>query len=707
MSDYSTYTDEELAALAGGGEDKSIEQYTDEELMQFVSDEPQQPFTPIEDVSTPEMIGRKARAGLAGAADMALFGMADEAKAGFQGLVHGVADNFYRGEGVPNLTVDQARQMYLEKARAEADQLREESPVMYHGGQFAGAIAAPMAAPKAVTKGIANFATKGLPQKYIAGSGLGAGAGSLYGAGSADEGERGQGALIGGGIGALGGAGGVAVTDLAKAAAKPITSRISAAIARKKAAKEMLAGNTPLISRANVPTDMNMQSGKMLDLTEGQLGQDAQRQSLEIGALKGGYGKEAQDLALSARATQQAQMRSALGELGADTADAGQDALEASAKVLKGSYKDIKAQVNKAYEDARIIQGVYINQSPIDEVFKPQVNAILRGRGFPIEDFSDRSKRIINQLQDSGFYEGKKVTKTNLEKMEFWRRRATNAMNDANSPTSQIKEEGAALGQIISAYDDFMAKMPKHALMSGDEEALEAIDTARGLRRKQGVLFERNKVVKDIVQNNDLTNEELANMLITGSKQGEVVNKGAGRVLKGVKRGIPPEKQAAFTQNLKRGTMSRVLEKSLGTTRDGDYLEIMPNKLIKELKMLDKNNTFMNELFDEPERVGIKALIDDLELINSVKQGADNYSNSAYTLMRWLDKAPFGGFGITSSASKLIAEPMAESGARKTLKQSLSPVIKQYADGLKGAATYYGGATGGLATTGYNKEELQ
>ena len=85
MSDYSTYTDEELSALAGGDEDKSIEQYTDDELMQFVSDEPQQPFAPIEDVSTPEMIGRKARAGLAGAADMAMFGMADEAKAGFQG----------------------------------------------------------------------------------------------------------------------------------------------------------------------------------------------------------------------------------------------------------------------------------------------------------------------------------------------------------------------------------------------------------------------------------------------------------------------------------------------------------------------------------------------------------------------------------------------------------------------------------------------
>lgn len=702
MSDFSTFTDEELAQIARG-EQASVDQISDDELMQ-IAGEQEQPFKSLDEVNRAEFIGRKARAGLAGAADMATFGFADEAKAGFQGLIHGGID--------PNMTVGQAYEMYLDKSRNQAEQMREESPAMYMGGQLGGAIATPAmgakamigAAPK-VTKGLADFARSGLPQKYIAGAGLGASGGGLYGAGSAEEGERLQGGLVGGGFGVAGGAGGVAVGQLAnKFVAKPLTDAVSKFIAKKKAKQAAMTGGTPLVNRANELTDMNTQTGQILDLTEGQLSQDATRQSLEIGALKGGYGKEAQDLALKSRATQQGQMRGALGELGADTAEAGEDALQSSAKALKGAYKDIKTQVNKAYDDARVIQGVYINQAPIDEVFKPQVKTILKQGGFAVEDFTDRSQNIIKQLQDSGFYNGKKVTAQNLEKMEFWRRRATNAMNDANAPTSQNKSEGVALGNIISSYDDFMAKMPQHALMSGDEEALRAIESARGLRRKQGVLFERNKVVKDIVQNNELTNEELANMLLTGKKSGEAIGKGAGSVLKNVKRGIPVEKQAEFSQNLKRGTMSRVMEKSLGTIKDGDVMEIMPNKLVKELKKIDANKTFMNELFDDNERVAIKALIADLEQINSVKMGADNYSNTAYTFMRYLDKVPFGGFGATSAASKLVAEPMAERGARESLKQSLSPVLKGYRDNLKGTSSYYGATAGGTGTAAYNQE---
>jgi hypothetical protein len=79
-----------------------------------------------------------------------------------------------------------------------------------------------------------------------------------------------------------------------------------------------------------------------------------------------------------------------------------------------------------------------------------------------------------------------------------------------------------------------------------------------------------------------------------------------------------------------------------------------------------------------------------------VQPGADNYSNTAYALIRFFNNLPAGGLGL-GSASKFIVEGAAEKGAKKELKENLAPVMGELFDELKGLPSYYGSVGGGIA----------
>lgn len=613
--------------------------------------------------------------------------MGESAIKGFEsGTSFGLSDELRAlGAGIggairPDRTFEESYGRRLGELRGEIEQAKKQAPTAYTTGEIGGMVLAPsVATPTRVAQGVGNVMAKGFVPSAITSAGLGAASGGLYGYGTGEtpEEKRAQ-AMQYGTFGGLGGVAGSAIM--------PLASRAMRLFGKKPP--------TPPKTRDIIPAEeaLKRQTGEIMDLSTGAATQQAPLQAVEKAALKGGLGDEAQQLAIRAQEAEQRQLRGLLEPM----AKGGEEALEEAGKSVKSAYKSIKAQVDKAYKDARIIQGVYINQSPIDEVFKPQVNAILRNGGFDVTDFTDKGQKIIKQIQDSGFYGGKKVTAQNLEKMEFWRTRATNAANDAYS--TGHKSEGAALKSIVEAYDDFMGKMPAHALMSGDEKAIEAINNARYLRRKQGVLFERNKIVKNLVQDNELTNEEIANIVLTGSKASEKINKGAGAVIKNMKKTIPEEKQGDFINALKKGTMARVLKKSEGSTLVSGENILMPNKLEKEIGSILQNKTFLNEVFSEPEITALTALKNDLSKINSVQAGADNYSNTAYTLMRFFNKVP-----LASSLGKL-AEWEGQRVASKDAKRVFSPIIGEALDELRGQAKYYGAVSGGgIASVGVNE----
>lgn len=640
--DLSQYSDEELQAMIP---DEGLSKYSDDDLKAMLEQ--------------PDTMGERIGGAMTGAADMMTGGWGDEMRAAVQAPI-------YAARGVEN-PYDYA----LEQYRAKQAARQEDTPLSYGVGQVAGGIGTAAAlAPKALSKGLGYAASKGFIPGAAAAGGVGAVSGGVYGAGSGEEGSRVQSALEAAPYGAAGGVVGASVGSLASRALKLFGKKAATQIA--KTAEDVVPENIA----------QKTQKGEVLDLSQGAVTQNPKIQSLEKAALSGGLGDSAEDVALRAQAAQQGQIRGIVGGM----SEGGDNALQDAAKAVKGSYNAIKGKVNAAYDDARIINKVYISQSPIDEIFKPQVNALLKDGGFDVSDFTPRAQKLVKDIQNSGFYEGKKVTAQNLEKLEFWRRKATNAANDAyrNNPS-----EGKALNEIVKAYDNFMAKLPEHALMSGDEGAIEAINKARYLRKTQGVLFERNKVVKNLVQNKDLTNEEIANMVLTGSKAAEKINKGAGGVVKAMRKAIPEERQGDFTNNLKRGTMARILKKSEGSTLINGEQIIQPNKLIKELDNILENKTFMNELFDESEQNLLSALKNDLVKINSVQKGADNYSNTAYTLMRFFNNIPFA-----QGAGKVVQwEGDRKAGA--AAKQAFSPVLKDLINDLSGQARTYGAITGG------------
>jgi hypothetical protein len=172
---------------------------------------------------------------------------------------------------------------------------------------------------------------------------------------------------------------------------------------------------------------------------------------------------------------------------------------------------------------------------------------------------------------------------------EFWRRKVTNRANQLKGDP-----EGVMLNRVLREYDDFMGKLPAGALKSGDESALKAIDEARTMRRRMGVLFERDKVVSNIVKNEELTNEELANIVLTGSARSENLNAGVGRTVKAMKRAAG-DNAPALVDNLRRGTFARLLNKSMTNMQQAgtDVQMISPNKMLRELDNLAKNKTFM------------------------------------------------------------------------------------------------------------------
>lgn len=633
--------------------------------------------TPIPAGALARDTGRVGAAG-SGFADFALSGGADELMAGIKSKVSGLP-----------------KENLLEAERAQQAFLREKYPKSYLGGQIAGGVtqagALATAAPAGALTIGANIA-KAHP--ILSSVGLGGLQGYLYGVGTG-EGDLQQRATQGideGVWGAFGGPLGYVTTKTAGRIASPVfkkTKEVARPLATRAAAlfnqtDEVLENISPpkTLGEALPEFDTQVMKGQQVPLTRGQQTGDPRLQSLEAASLRGALGEQAQEQALAAQDVQQQGVRNIIGGL----AEGGDEALDEAVSSVQGSFKAIKNQVNKAYEDARVIQNVYINQSPIDEVFKPQVQAILRGGGYDTSVFSDAGKKVVRDIQDSGFYNGQKVTKQNLEKMEFWRRRLTNAAEDARGTS-----EGRALTAIRDAYDNFMGKLPEHALLSGDDAAIDAINNARYMRRKQGVLFERNKVIKDLVTNKELTNEQLANMILTGVKEGEKINKGAGNVAKTMLRAVDETKRPALKQNLKKGTMARILRKSQGSELlDGQQI-IEPSKLRKELDGLLNNKSFLNNVFEEADVSALQALKSDLDKIVGVKKGTVNYSNTAYSLANLFRQVPWVG----GNAAKLF-EVQGQAKAGKAAEKTFSPVV-QAIDELTGPAVFYGASTGGKA----------
>lgn len=433
-------------------------------------------------------------------------------------------------------------------------------------------------------------------------------------------------------------------------------------------------------------------TGEVLPMTRGQKTQDPRLQSLENKARAGVIDEKAREMINKRDADQQSALRAALGDAAGHGGIGGDDNLQNAGRILQQEYKTSKAGVSKAYDDANIIKNVFVKKEPLVNGFVPQVKNILYKSGFDAQSLSPKSQKIIGEVTD-GPLSKQKLTAVNLEKMEFWRRRLSNAIEENKDALGKLSPEGNALSQIQRGYDSFMAKLPAEALKSGDEQAIRTINNARALRRRQGILFERDKAVEQIVKNDNLTNEELANIVLSGQSRAEKINSSSGRVVRAMKRAAG-ERGEELADNLRKGTIARMMERAQVTrqVQGQDVNVISPNKMLTEIDNLLKNKTFVREVFKDNEREIMVKLRNDLQKIASEQEFTRNYSNTAYALVDFLRRLPFG-LSAVSGAIKIAAEPLGARGARRDLQESLydfSNDLPGILEQLRGGPMYYG-----------------
>jgi len=624
------------------------------------------------------------------------------------------------GDKAPDVPFWEKQQAAKKMFENAGNQAAEQFPVMSTAGTLSTALPLGLATPQSWLQG-PSVAARAVKGGLVAG-----GYGAAYGAGQGDNlSERASNAITQGVIAApLGAVGNIAADaigagyrggiSLAQRAAKLFDrgfGRQPNITISTPAGNNLVTGIQGALKETPSPVSMGP-----IPLTKGQATGSPKAQSLEYGAQAGIYGPEAQQMALEARDLQSGAAKGVIAKLaGADEIlpETPLQSAEALKVSLQQSYKAAKAKTSAAYgkvgelsEEAPLqIAADYVRDGIVPTI-KDWARKGSAGRPWDLgaEDMKG-AKRLYSQA--AAFGDMKKISAVNFFRMEDWRGRVSQGIANSKTPA-----EKAFLSGMLQRYDTAMSQLPREAIKSGDEAILTAMEKARGARKAQGVLFERSKVVKDVLQNDDLTNEQFYNTLTSlGPRSGSYVRD----ILRTAAN--EPEKQAALQVQIKKAVLGSILNKSLsselkaGSSVEGGIDKLVSfDKLATNLEKLIGNKTLFNRVVpDAGERKAIEEAYRAASLIKSVKPGSKNYSNSAYTILNVINaispaarSANVAGVGMGS-----VLKPMAESGATQELGKSLAPVLKGIADENTGVITNFGQKYGRQIMSGASVQQSQ
>lgn len=618
----------------------------------------------------------------------------------------------------PNETPFSERQA---AAKQFFDQMGQGAKEQFPNAALTGA--ASTAIPTALLTPARALQGPSVMSRAIKGAGVGFGYGAAYGAGEGNTKEERIGNAISQGVvaapfGALGNTaadivGGVVRGggSLAKRAAdifgkiKRPEPNIIIEGAINQIDPSMLSGmQNALNAQKHSPPSM----GK-IPLTKGNVTQNPRTQALESGSAAGMYGDEAQRMALETRELQSDAAKDVLSQVAGKelTQDTSNIAAENLVKNLKSSYASAKGRTNAAYgkvgelsQDAPLqIAADYVREGIVPS-FKDWARKGGSGIGFDLgaADMAG-AKRLYDQA--TAFGDMKRLSGVNFNRMEQWRGRVSQGIANSKTPA-----EKAFLSGLLQRYDTSMARLPREAIKSGDEAIISAMEKARTSRKEQGVLFERSKIVKDILQNDDLTNEQFANVLTSlGPKTGTYVRD----ILRTT---TDPAQKAALQGQMKQAILGNILNKSLSAeVKAGSTVQTIDkmvsfDKLATEMDKLIKNRTLFEKIVTDPaERQALKEALNAATLIKSTKPGTKNYSNTAYTIFNVLRSISpsAASVNILGVGAGTGLKAMGQAGATNELSQSLAPVLKGVVEqnnaitnfGKKyGRQTFVGAATG-------------
>ncbi len=225
---------------------------------------------------------------------------------------------------------------------------------------------------------------------------------------------------------------------------------------------------------------------------------------------------------------------------------------------------------------------------------------------------------------------GKRIRPVTLKEFETFRRELNAGIEAAATKTDRgnlINMKRSLDNWLEGAFDD--------ALFSGDQEALDLMIKARGLRRQYGELFEpqnkqdaAGKVILKIIDR-DANENEIANWMIGQGKVGskEVTARVAGR-LKNI-FGAESEEFGA----LQEAVMLRLARRARSTTGTGKT-RVSPQTIVSELdEFLDgKGASVARELYDEQKLQVLREYRDALRLLIPPKDAVSTSRSDLGTL---------------------------------------------------------------------------
>lgn len=605
-------------------------------------------------------------------------------------------------------------------AYAPQRQFAESNPILDVALQGAGALATGAGAAKALgsvaPSALARMSQFAAARPYLTAAGTGLLSGGLYGAGTAEEGDRLSNAATSAALGAtLGPAmlygiraaspvierGASAIDNLYQRIASPVANQIDnipqAQSIRQVVGMDRGASRLPVTTAPKDLSKLTTREGGLIPLTAGQRTQNADVQRLEQAALEGDFGIASRMQMRDVRTIQNNQIKKLVGELG-DAKDAGtvQDVLGRVSDTINRQSSGLKKQISSAYDLAREGQSVRINRDTIKNGLLANIAEMRRNGGYDISRMPEASA-VLRRLggRVGGPDKGGKVTSVALGELEAIRTQATQAAMRSTDPT-----EKSFLRSLVRNYDNFMSETAANAATEGDAAAITAFKNAVGLRAEYGRRFEQNNIVKSIVEGktaDDLTKDLFGSGVVSGrsemAKNLNSILQAAGKDAQNVKADMQTAVMKRMFERSARG-----FEEGVEGVTPSEF--ISPAALSKNMKQLLANPEFTKNLYGPKSLPVIRTVVKDLDLMVSKQPGTINNSGTAWRVANLLENRGvlnnLPGIGQVLSVVRKGSELQAAEKAAGQVSKGLSEIL-QFAPELAPKSNFMTQQAGNIA----------
>lgn len=337
-------------------------------------------------------------------------------------------------------------------------------------------------------------------------------------------------------------------------------------------------------------------------------------------------------------------------------------------EAMQGKAAALDAQVGEAYD---AVGEAYLSSEGLSGLMKATKNSV---RGVEFNSTLKGTASILSGVRDMektirGF--GAQLKPTHLKKIEKMRQRFNTEIGAAENASDKRQ-----LMQMKSAFDGYLDTAVDNALLSGDDQALNALKEARALRTKYALDFQRNDkktkggrtikdaagdVVERIVEANP-TSSEVVNYFFGASQ----LSKNGSSKIAGKVKGILGEDSAEWNA-LREAAFLKLTATETGSKPVS--AKVFGNRLDDAIR--GKGEELMRVLFTEKERLQFMRLSAAIKKADKTAQNPSKTSYAVAGIVNQFVPKFFSGFarraevatGMSGEPSMYAASRVANIGA--------------------------------------------